>query len=201
MRRSLASAAVIGGLAWLLFAGLFGGGALAQRPPFLPTFTPTRTPARIVPTATPAPVLTATPLPVVTPVPTATPRASGWDVSANGLTCVAAPISRRLGPGAKVEVITSTGRWEIRPNPAGADKCWLTVEQPPRAVAVGAAFTIRWSLGAAYEEVEAGIVVPIRATRGYYPAASTPPSAPRIQLARSAGPVALVSFTTPQAQP
>lgn len=32
MIRPLASAAVVGGLAWLLCAGLFGGGALAQRP-------------------------------------------------------------------------------------------------------------------------------------------------------------------------
>jgi len=67
--RPLAFAAVVGGLVWLLCAGLFGGGALAQRPPFLPTFTPTRTPVRVVPTATPAPVLTATPLPAVTPAP------------------------------------------------------------------------------------------------------------------------------------
>lgn len=177
---------------------LAAGPALAQRPPFLPTLTPTRTPVRTVPTATPVPVLTATPLPVVTPVPTATPRASGWDVSANGLTCVAAPISRRLGPGAKVEVITSTGRWEIRPNPAGADKCWLTVEQPPRAVAVGSSFTIRWSLGAAYEEVDASVVIPVRTTRGYYPAASTVSSPQRIQLASGEpGPTALVSFTRP----
>jgi hypothetical protein len=155
----------------------------------------TRTPTR-TPTPTPTPVVAATLTPTPTPTPAApvatpppTPPA-GWDLTANLLPCVQAPVSRRLGPGAKVEVITSTGRWEIRPNPAGADKCWLTVDPPGRAVSVGSAFKIRWSLGSAYEEMDAGVVVQVRATRGSYPG----PSSKRVEA-----PTVLLAATGPSA--
>ena len=135
-------------------------GAFAQGFPFPKT--PTRTPTRTR-TPTPTPVATRTPQPVATP--TRTPSAAPSDVSAELVPCVRAPYSSRLGPGAKVEVIMATGRWEIRPNPAGPTRCWLTVENPPRTVSVGEAFTIRWSLGSAYEEADVTVTPVVRATR------------------------------------
>jgi len=154
----------VGVVGVLLFA-LTSGSIHAQGFPFPTpkTRTPTRTPtATRTPTPTPSAVITPSLSP--TPTPTRMPAAPG-DISAELVPCVRAPYSSRLGPSAKVEVVTATGRWEIRPNPAGPTRCWLTIENPPRAVSVGESFTIRWSLGSAYEEVDVTVTPVVRATR------------------------------------
>lgn len=157
MTRRLAVVLFLLGLLRVLWAE---GAAEAQGFPFPKT--PTRTPTR---TRTPAPTPAATRPPQPVATPTRTPSAAPSDISAELVPCVRAPYSSRLGPGAKVEVITATGRWEIRPNPAGPTRCWLTVENPPRTLSVGESFTIRWSLGSAYEEADVTVTPVARATR------------------------------------
>ena len=156
---------------------LLAGPGLAQRPPFLPTLTPTRTPTvRPVATATPIPMQpTATPRPAITPQPTATS-------SVPVVTLVLATVVMGVqitGPSPTRYEVQAGGQWFPLTPRTG---CWTTT-------------------GGACVGLEPTALVRLTFPGGGIREQRLRLSQPRIQLAQAAGPVALVSFTTPQAQP
>lgn len=111
--------------------------AVEAQYPWSKTKTPTRTPTRPpVPTATPIP---ATPPPVP---PSPTPQASGSDLTVTLGNCVTGAASRRLGPAARVDVISGGVTRRIRPGRPGG--CWLLDDGT--VVSLGdAPFLVRWT--------------------------------------------------------